>query len=143
MNVALLRKIQKLFREKPSKALMDSYIELKDQYKDKFEPGEEINFCTTHLCVAGTALVLSGKAKLQWTEYYVQFMSAKTGNQICDYFNAARKVLGIGVNQAHHLFYEEEWPAQFQSDKNTTGSRHLAKMMVARIEHFIKTKGRE
>lgn len=140
VNVELFRKIQKLFREKPSKSYMRWFGLIKSRYRNKFKIGSEVPICKTHLCIAGSAIVLSGAAKMVAIDgtHIVNFISTKTGHAI-DPWGLAKKELGITEKQAGTLFRESFWPDQFKSFTNDTGSRTLASNMVKRIDYFLKT----
>lgn len=144
VNWALLRQCQELFEKKPSKSYMDDFAKLKGRYEYAFEAGEEVPMCKTHLCIAGSALLLSGKYTLQARGYSscVAIMNTQ-GQEVEDLWKAAKKTLGVNQSQALRLFNESRWPVQFKSADNADGSRNLAANMVKRIKHFIKTKGRE
>lgn len=77
-------------------------------------------------------------------------------------YSRGKNVLGLTPKQATRLFYAEEWPNTFQpnnhmfdescgtygswvSNPNYTPSRtkKYAKLVAARIDHFIATDGRE
>lgn len=144
INYKLLRRCQELFRAKPSKSYMDSFFEMKDCYRDSFECGDEIPMCKTHLCIGGSALLLSGNYKLKSIgSGFMTVVNAKTGRDVNNQWLVAKRVLGLSARQASILFSESRWPIRFQSDSNKTGSRALAANMVARIGHFMKTKGKE
>jgi hypothetical protein len=143
INWALLKQCQELFEKKPSKAYMDKFVRVKDRYDGCFITGDEVPMCKTHLCIGGSALLLSKEYILKQVDYGVGVYKVGESDEVANQWKAAKKVLGLSHQQAQRLFSECNWPAQFQSEANNMGSRTLAANMVARIKHFIKTKGRE
>ena len=143
INYRLLRKCQDLFKRKPQKAYMDGWV---CDMNDAILPaaGEEVPICKTHCCIGGSALLLSGTVRMKSTGEGITY-SLKSDKNKCEFnwLKEAKKVLGLTQHQAIILFNEGHWPAQFQSMDNDTGSRTLARNMVKRIDHFIKTKGME
>jgi hypothetical protein len=142
INWALLKQCQELFERKPSKAYMDRFVRVKDRYDGCFDCGDEVPMCKTHLCIGGSALLLSKEYILKQGDYCLGIYKIGEECEVENQWKAAQRVLGISRQQAHRLFSECNWPAQFQSEANNMGSRTLAANMVARIKHFIKTKGR-
>jgi hypothetical protein len=122
MNVKLLRKIKKHILEQPKRLLMGRWIVNKGDYAT-----EKVRFakCETAACIAGWACILAGQGKPQ------------------DVSLTAEKLLGLGWRQASRLFQPLEWPDKFDAGLLDNGTAKTAKMAARRIEHFIKTKGRE
>jgi hypothetical protein len=132
LNVRLLRKIQRHILEEPKRFIMGDVIVRED-------PGVEIlddeliwkmPKCGTAACIAGWALLLSGKRGSDMSK--------------------AAKLLGIedpdteGYDGDSALFYTSKWPAKFYNAWNVAKSNKArARVAVRRIEHFIKTKGKE
>ena len=142
VNWKLLKECRDLFNKKPSKSYMSGYCVLKAKYQGVIPEGQEVPICKTHLCIGGSALLLSGEYKGIAEGWSVSITDLR-GNSVTDYWKAAKRVLGLTQPQAIQLFNEPCWPEQFHSNNNTIGSRTLAHNMVRRINHFIKTKGRE
>lgn len=104
--------------------------------------------CGTTACIAGHALIDAGyKVKSEkgpgWKP--AKFF-APDGREV-EPEAAGRKLLGLTARQAARLFDDTEWPDQFKYD----GSFDLGfkaiyndpKVAAARIDHFIKTNGKE
>lgn len=89
--------------------------------------GVTIPNCGTAACIAGWALCLSQKIN----PIALRF---KGGNQ--------RIILGLEDNEIVRLQWFSEWPSKFQKHTKE-GTPAFARQAVARIEHFIKTKGAE
>lgn len=100
--------------------------------------------CGTMACAAGSLCVIGGlikpaKKRVNGGGYY-QFPSNTP--------EIAAKYLGIDEEIADRLFYFKEWndddngwPKKFENSLNNTkpGTKAYAKVVVARIEHFIRT----
>ena len=140
VNTKLLRRVAKHISEEPKRLAMGSFIQTKDETTAKFtehyhrdklrnfgtEPTEH-NFapCGTAACIAGWATIL-GKGDTD--------MPNSEGERLLD----------IDAYEAGRLFYVDSWPKQFEKpymEAMTPAKR--ARIAVARIEHFIKTKGAE
>ena len=124
MNVKLLRKVAKHILEEPRRFMMRTW-------RVKGAPGEPLYdhkrkhkfpSCGTVACIGGWCALLSGK----------------------DVFGTnLHKLVGITVAQGDRLFYRSSWPKQFKSKFKEDGSLTSARIGAKRIEHFIKTKGKE
>jgi hypothetical protein len=120
MNVKLLRKIQAAIKAEPRRFVMNNWI----NRRSRVAP------CGTSACIAGHAVLLS--FKLPWKE--------AAGLRLKEHPSIeAMRLLKLSYNEATLLFYESAWPYQFKPGRGTT----LAKHAIARIDHFIRTKGRE
>ncbi len=144
MNVLLLRKVSTwLKRLRHTK------------HFDMTEWAEKTS-CGTSYCVAGKVLELSGykpRFKFDKDPYIgevasLEFLSPKGKNIRSPQVTAAR-LLGITRAQAARLFFLDMWPSQFFSNTDdlgyflTAGEKTTPKLAAKRIEHFIKTHGRE
>ena len=126
MNVRLLRRVAKHIAEEPRRL---------DMYKiaAKTSTGQtDTPPCGTVGCIAGWACLLSG--------------SSVHGSS----WSKGMKLLGLTNEQAFRLFdypigcSGDGWPARFgQRFINAKTSRGEASAAIARIWHFIKTKGAE
>ena len=150
MNVKLLRKVAKYIMEEPRRLNMGNWLRSAKEVcylsKSRRPP------CGTVACIAGTACIVAGIAKLV-PEGKKQVYRLPPDGPL-----AAQKVLGLTQEEACRLFLvdiewgdgpfdgvEGHWPEQFAavySDEHNTPLKN-AKIVVARIEHFIKTKGAE
>lgn len=126
MNIKLLRRIQKQILKEPRQFQMGSY------YARRLPGVELIPNCGTACCVAGWAVSLT---------------------MTCTPAEAARKspkplhpraavTLGLTSEEASRLFYMDGWPMNFRI-LAAEGTLEFAANAVARIDHFIKTKGAE
>jgi hypothetical protein len=128
MNVRLLRRIQRQILKEPKQFWMDAYFSSLMRW--------EIPNCGTTACIAGwaTALGKNKNPKQAWL----------TGVDARDY---AEKKLKITSGEASNLFLTDAWPMKYRRSyaraiigKNPTTAASIA---VKRIDHFIKTKGKE
>lgn len=133
INYRLLRRVQEHIIEEPRRLDMNliAFRANKDNYGDDAPP------CGTAGCIAGWACLLSGTT----------FEKASTGG-----WKRATKLLGLTSSQAATLFappahYDngiDSWPKKFSMKYiKAKTKRGKANVTVARIEHFIKTKGKE
>lgn len=129
MNVRLLRRIAKVIQLPENKGQFDINSWHRDKKGGAFQqstpalcdiPKERQISCTTTHCIAGWAQVLSPKRNCKEQAYY-----------------DAMRLLEIGYFDAKKLFHAQNWPSGFG------GSRATPAQAAARIEHFIKTKGKE
>lgn len=137
MNTKLLRKIAKVIIEKPRQFNMDKWhnnekVKGEDKLRGKYKyyyalcdfPKEKQISCDTTHCIGGWAQALSPDRNCE--------VAAEKD---------AKRLLEITLSQADRLFYCDNWPEQFQ------GKRVLWKptrrQAADRIEHFIKTAGKE
>lgn len=151
MNVKLLRRIQKHISAEPRRFNMHFWGKHYSQYVNLHY--SNVPPCRTAGCIAGTACILTGdiqpkklkgiKALLNGDYGYIDFPLSTPFR--------ARRALGLTKEQADRLFLlstmsrsGNSWPDNFELRFNAaTTSRQRAKVAVARIDHFIKTKGAE
>ena len=130
MNVKLLRKVAKHILAEPTRLVMGNWL-LKKGYEDieAIEYGEfgsrPFPKCGTAGCIAGWTCELSGKGKVKHHDL------------------VAKRLLGLNKRESERLFLPDQWPAEFERGYNDDGRKKTAEVAVARIEHFIKTKGKE
>jgi hypothetical protein len=146
MNVKLLRKVAKYILEEPRRLAMGSWVRDANP-KYKAHPA-----CGTQACIAGTACILSGKAKLKTHKEGFKYFSLPQSAP-----HIGQKELGLTHKEACRLFlldsdwgdsgfegFEGHWPHKFiQQYEGAKTNRKKARIAVARIEHFIKTCGKE
>lgn len=127
MNVKLLRKVKKHILEEPKRFLM-CYWRVKKRTDPDGLPTSHAGFapCGTAACIAGWA----------WTLEHPHKRIPEKSTEIAE-------LLGIDPVERFRLFSVDQWPEPFQSQFKDNGSAESAKVAAARIEHFIKTKGRE
>lgn len=125
MNTILLNIIKKQILAEPRQFNMGNY------FSGILPDGTEPANCGTAACIAGWAMAKASAS------------NPKDARKLdVDRNNHAAMLLGITEQQAGRLFYEDEWPKQFQSTSRS-GLKLRARRAAARINHFIKTKGRE
>ena len=136
MNTRLLRKVAKHIAEEPRRFQMGTWYQsasMQDQvveYSTKSSANtHDFPQCGTAACIGGWACILSGV----------------TRKSVLDDAEAkAKKLLNLDSDSAFSLFSVRAWPSRFRdrylSAKNPAARVRVA---VARIEHFIKTKGAE
>lgn len=116
MNIPLLRRIQRQIKSSPEKLRMNKYA-------------TRIKGCGTAYCIAGWALKLSGYTEKKIRE--------------CDTAQTASQLLEIPPNDCTtkwKLFNINDWPRRYRTQDR---SKELPALAVKRIDHFIKTEGRE
>lgn len=124
MNTRLLRRIAKVIQEKRGEFDMKWFHRIAKDHRSaealcELPKDKQVGCGTTH-CIAGWAQVLSPKRDC-----------------LMDAERDASRLLGLTANEATRLFYADEWPSGFGRWNATK------KQAAARIEHFIKTGGRE
>lgn len=130
MNIKLLRRVQKFLLAEPRRFDMCNWVQAAE-YSVLLEKPP----CGTACCIAGAAVILDRKIDPG------KALAALNGVNIP---NAARTALGLTFGQEDQLFYTGGWPQKFQDayyQAKTPLQR--AKIGVARIDRFIKTKGAE
>jgi len=131
MNVKLLRKIEKHILAEPKRFWMRWFVAVKDGIHKKLYTRvgtwRAYPKCNTAACVAGWACILSGK-KVSPNQHLSVLAS---------------DILGLDPDQAARLFVPQNWPRQFHAGIRDDGKKETVKTAVARIEHFIRTKGKE
>jgi hypothetical protein len=97
---------------------------------------------------------MGGKYRLtSYTVYPAKSRKDTNRNAVGSVSEIAQNILGLTEEQADRLFFlpiahehheQYSWPAKFEQRYNAaTTLEAKAKVAVERIEHFIKTKGRE
>lgn len=131
MNTKLLRKVQKYIMQEPHRYNMSSWIA---PIKFAYDKTEDQNPpCGTVCCIAGAAYIISTNSDIK---------TVSVGS--VDLYITAVNNLQLNQAQTDRLFYTQYWPKKFKTsyyEVKTSLSR--AKVGVARIEHFIKTRGEE
>ena len=142
MNVKLLRKVEKRILAEPRRFDMMTFGDKLD--KEAIEAlGEEAPPCGTVACIAG---------HVDWMTHPRLFAASVAIDRFArddSIVERAAKELGLGFDpsqdtNAGRLFFDDEWPKKFQAafSKAKTPLQR-AKVAVKRIEHFIKTNGKE
>lgn len=132
INVPLLRKVQKFLLAEPRRFDMGSWVELAEQADILRRPP-----CGTACCIAGAAFLIDKK---------IEVKGALNNDKVLygDILGGASRALKIDDRQENLLFFVGWWPRKFQVAYNSAKTPLArAKAGVARINHFIKTKGAE
>ena len=135
MNKELLLKVKEAILREPENFRMDRWLH-------KRQPNDPT--CNTTACIGGWAVVLHENST-PVAEYYkraeVDFVFGEKVEPL------ATEFLGLDYEQKERLFYDENWPWEFESrfrdaerDKNKT---LMAQIAAERIDHFIATNGEE
>lgn len=132
MNVKLLQKVKRAILKAPTQFEMAWWFQASLAYKCW---RRKIRGCGTAACIAGWVLHVSGRSKT------VQATAEKT-------FNTMDKASGLlklaDDMEASRLFGLRYWPSQFRAGYESSACpAKRARIAAARINHFIKTKGRE
>lgn len=135
MNTRLLRKVAKHIAEEPKRFQMGNWYQSNEvrtvvnEFATTAPATHPFPKCGTAACIGGWACILSGITDRDVLE---------------DAGQAAAHFLAINDEKADRLFAVRSWPNAFRkkyrSAKKVTTRVRIA---VARIEHFIKTKGAE
>lgn len=128
MDTRLLRRVAKHILAEPKRYNQDTEL-------DVGVTGEQAPPCGTVGCIGGWICALTGKTPRSRKNFSYQ---------------RARKVAGLTGKQASRLFAYTwssiggGWPDRFKSAYcNAATPQERVNIAVARIEHFIKTKGAE
>lgn len=136
INVRRLRAIQRQIAKEPAQFIMSRW----------FRKGVEFPNCGTAACISGWAVSLNQKANPLQTAIKLdpdfQREGALSSRLHCQMPRKAGRLLGLNRKQCQRLFFLTEWPCKFQfSDWRCAETR--AELAIARIDHFIKTNGKE
>ena len=137
MNVRLLRRVAKHIAEEPNRLVMAHWVVFKKDYRapkvpDWGEYSHKFPPCNTSACIAGWSVLL--REKVPESSFAV--------SDTQDLQSRAQALLGLDGDQSMRLF--GAWPYEFQGPyEKARSAAKRAKIAVARIEHFIKTKGKE
>jgi hypothetical protein len=121
MSVKLLRKVEKAILKEPKRFCMGTWGDLAQR---------DAPVCGTVGCIAGWAALLNVTENPDEFRKHVDMMTQKNG----------KRALKLTLPQCRRLFFLSGWPSKFQTLFLRGDS---VKAAVKRIEHFIKTGGRE
>ena len=129
MRVKMLRKVQEFLLEEPRRFDMANWL-TKASSADILEMPP----CGTACCIAGAAVIVnSGKTPAPMLEKRGFMVESNAG-----------KILGLTYAQKDRLFFVNSWPSRFKrAYRRAATPLGRARAGVRRIEHFIKTKGKE
>jgi len=129
MNVKLLRKVAEYILAEPKRFFMPDFVRWKESRLDRLRnkhDGKIIDRpfprCGTAACIGGWVCILSDKKETADSE-------------------VAAELLQINKDQAERLFFNA--PSKFWDIWSGDGTKKTAKLAAARIEHFIRTDGKE
>lgn len=136
MNVKLLRKVKARILAEPAQfAMSDLYQRAGAINTDVDLPRTSIPNCGTAACIAG------------WTCSIAREMTPRDvddGGPFGRDANAAEAKLDIDCGQGARLFFVYGWPKRFAFRwRNCKTLRGRARVAADRIEHFIRSRGRE
>jgi hypothetical protein len=161
MNVAKLRKLERFILAEPRRFDMKEWGETSIGGGDKYILRDQKPPCGFVGCLAGSAVAMEYKGKtLAFDGAYVRVveMIPATGEIIDSHEigktpEMAQEILGLSQEEADRLFFlpaslheastlgwPEKYDKAYQAAKTLKGKARVA---VRRIEHFIKTKGKE
>jgi hypothetical protein len=139
MNTKLLEKTIKSIEEEPRRLDMKCWAKKVNPNNDANPP------CGTKACIAGHVAFVNRKL------YFYEFNGAAIKNFPGIHIDTyAQEALKLDSDQAGRLFYFKNWndavgwPRKFSVAYNKAKTaKQRAKVAVARIRHFIATKGQE
>lgn len=152
MDVRLLRRIQKVILAEPRRVNMAYWAKGRKDliagnqviddwwgYNEDLEPSQ-VPPCGTVGCICGWGIALTTKLRSDK-------LAAKVRKSTMDrsFPRGALKLFGLTGAQADRLFIPTSWPDDYYErlNKYSFGTKRYAKVVCARIDRFIKTKGVE
>lgn len=133
VNIPMLKKVRAAILKRPRQFEMRSYFATNLYFGFMTEP-KVPSHCGTAACIAGWALHLeSDNTTLSQTAKH----DCRLGP-----WEAAKRLLRINGEEACRLFDVGMWPRTFYVGYSVD-PKTRAKAAAARINHFIKTKGKE
>ena len=131
MNVELLTRVKEAILREPKQFYMGSWFANDSSYYIHYE----IPNCGTTACIGGWAVVL-GKGFHNPREAD-EAIGSRIGRE-------PETQLQLTPEEGNRLFFSEHWPEQFRIAFDTAETpEQRAQIAANRIEHFIKTEGRE
>lgn len=138
MNIPLLKRVKAAILKHPKQFEMADWFGSVLYFghdRSGYLKHHKAGGCGTAACIAGwTCHVALENKKLVETDAAIGFEAARK----------ATELLELSRNQAACLFYHSAWPRRFaeqHEDAKTLSDR--ARAAARRIDHFIKTKGKE
>lgn len=132
MNVKLLKRVRDRIAARPRQFVMHRL------FNDRTGSGHEPSHCGTACCILGWGIVLQDVEKRKPKEFLTLFEEYGLSQ-----FNTAN-VFGIPLIRGAKLIWSDEWPEPFRTQfKEAKTDAQYARIAVRRINHFIKTKGKE
>ena len=140
MNIPMLKKVRAAILKRPGQFDMGSFFDTKLSFFPDGSPSVTQNpsHCGTAACIGGWAVHLSkGRKRLLDTRN-------EERNGEFDVVDESSEILHLNKDQSTRLFCTSEWPQELR-DKyhNSATAKIRANVAADRIDHFIKTKGRE
>jgi hypothetical protein len=160
MNVKLLRAVKRMILEEPRRLNMAHFAAMftkedrPEQYVSRHESHqptlEERPPCGAVMCVAGHTILADERERGIFRKRFTRTVVHRINNAA---HGEAQRLLGLTETEAHRLFYfkgwdifspQVGWPDQFaEAYYRAKTPRQRAQATARRIEHFIRTKGKE
>ena len=121
MKIRLLKKVRQAILNEPKQFGMNSWF------------GSGV--CGTTACIGGWAIILSGK-------FESPFAAVKASGYRTLHSPETAECLGLSTQQASRLFYVSSWPERYQYGNQSSSAKSRARNAAARINLFIRTKGK-
>lgn len=138
MNVELLRKVQAEILKEPRRFRMDKWVNL-----DAVGVGDSDPPCGTAACIGGYAVILA-QGEVDHVEDWKKRAEDLWGHGGSFAGVTARQQLELTSQEAERLFYINGWPDEYANQYvGTINPAKRARIACDRIDHFIKTEGRE
>jgi len=143
MNIKLLKKIKNAILKAPLRFNMDWWV--KKHRDGLFIAKSALPPCGTTACIAGHALALAQKKPLTTSFWLKQKEIVGNSENNSPVSRLAGKLLDLNTAQRRRLFFVREWPSQFElvGYPHKREATRNAKVAARRIDHFIKTKGKQ
>ena len=137
MNIQILNEIKKKIKEEPYQFEMSEWFTTLLECKDS----KPVPNCGTAACIAGWAISIHNKVNPREAYRIAIRSSMSQRTQACE-------ILDINLEQGERLFMTYNWPEKFRLSKSGVAFKYLTKkqqaaLAIKRINHFIKTEGRE
>lgn len=133
MNVKLLQKVKRAILKRPDQFEMQSWFQSNLYF---YDDGYRVSGgCGTAACIGGWAQHLTLKSKtLQQSKL----------KHVINVIPSPYELLAVTQSQGERLFVDSAWPKKFRYGyRSATEPKERAEIAAKRIDHFIKTKGRE
>lgn len=128
MKTALLRQVETAILAEPKQFDISHWWEY---------VGAGVPNCGTTACIAGWAIAIANHENpREARDRYIE-------KGYWDIVEHAAGILGITPSQGERLFFIYHWPARYRRQYGKLTVEGKAKRAVRRIEHFIKTRGKE
>ena len=133
MNVKLLCEIKREILKRPTQFNMDWW------FQDTSAIGKAAGGCGIAACIGGWAIAIArtpNRKRVRLDEAHEASSGSPSSDQI-----RARMLLGLTQEQSNRLFNKHLWPVRYRLNR-AKSINGMVRRAVARINMFIKTKGR-